>query len=162
MAKEHRYTVSTRWTGNLGRGTADYRGYARNHEITGPGKSIPIPGSSDPAFRGDGRRYNPEELLVASLSTCHMLWMLHLCADAGIVVTDYLDAAEGTMRENADGSGEFVDVVLRPRMTITDASRMEEARALNERAHELCFIARSVKFPVRHEAEVACAAASGH
>lgn len=161
MAKEHRYTISTEWTGNLGRGTTDYRAYTRNHEITAAGKATPIPGSSDAAFRGDRTRYNPEELLVASLSTCHMLWVLHLCADAGIVVTAYADKAEGVMRENADGSGEFAEVVLRPRMSISDAARTEEMHAIHERAHALCFIARSVNFPVRHEARVEAAAAAG-
>ncbi len=111
-------------------------------------------GSSDPHFRGDAARYNPEELLVASLSTCHMLWVLHLCGDAGIVVTGYRDEAEGAMRENADGSGEFVSVTLRPRMCISDVGRADEAIRLNRRAHELCFIARSVKFPVECLPEV--------
>ena len=157
MAKEHRYQVSMTWTGNLGRGTADYRAYARNHEITAPKKSASIAGSSDPAFRGDAARYNPEELLVAALSACHMLALLHLCATNGIVVTEYTDSAEGIMRENSDGSGDFVRVILRPRMTITGPSRIEEARALHHKAHELCFIARSVNFPVDHEPEVTSA-----
>ncbi|HZU26081.1 MAG TPA: OsmC family protein [Bryobacteraceae bacterium] len=161
MPKEHRYAISTTWTGNLGSGTADYRGYSRNHEIAAGGKATTIPASSDAGFRGDAARYNPEELLVASLSACHMLWILHLCADAGIVVTGYADDAEGTMRENPDGSGEFVRVLLRPRMTISDPGRIEEARALHHRAHELCFIARSVNFPVDHEPQVEAAAAGG-
>jgi organic hydroperoxide reductase OsmC/OhrA len=161
MAKEHRYSVSTTWTGNHGQGTADYRAYGRDHEMTAAGKATTIAGSSDRAFRGDGARYNPEELLVASLSACHMLWMLHLCADAGIVVTAYSDEAEGTMRENPDGSGEFVRVLLRPRMSISDSGRIAEAEALHGRAHQLCFIARSVKFPVEHEPRVEAAAAGG-
>ena len=151
MGKEHRYAVSMKWTGNLGRGTADYRAYSRNHEVGARGKAAPIAGSSDPAFRGDGSRYNPEELLVASLSTCHMLWVLHLCAEAGIVITDYSDEAEGVMRENQDGSGEFIRVTLRPRVTITDAGRLGDLHEIHERAHHLCFIARSVSFPVEHE-----------
>ena len=101
-----------------------------------------------PMFRGDGRRYNPEELLVAALSSCHMLWYLHLAADAGIVVVGYQDKAAGVMRENADGSGEFVNVLLNPVVTIADEARAAEADALHERAHSLCFIAGSVKFPV--------------
>jgi organic hydroperoxide reductase OsmC/OhrA len=113
-----------------------------------------IPGSSDPHFRGDAARYNPEELLVASLSTCHMLWVLHLCADAGIVVTDYSDEAEGEMRLNADGSGEFVSVTLHPRLVIDGRARADEAIQLNHRVHELCFIARSVNFPVQCLPEV--------
>jgi organic hydroperoxide reductase OsmC/OhrA len=149
--KEHRYKIQTRWTGNQGSGTSDYRAYRRDHEISAPGKSATISGSSDRHFRGDSSRYNPEELLVASLSTCHMLWMLHLCAIAGIVMTDYSDEAEGVMRENPDGSGQFVSVTLRPRITISDGARVDEALALNHRAHELCFIARSVNFPVGHE-----------
>lgn len=154
MSREHRYSVSTVWTGNLGQGTADYRAYARKHEISAAGKSAPIPGSSDPSFRGDPSRYNPEQLLVASLSACHMLWVLHLAADAGIVVTEYADAAEGFMSENPDGSGEFVRVMLRPRMRIADPSRLNDARALHHKAHAMCFIARSVRFPVDHEPEV--------
>ncbi|MCI0573832.1 MAG: OsmC family protein [Myxococcaceae bacterium] len=151
MHKEHRYEVTTRWTGNKGEGTAHYRAYSRNHELSVPGKLAPIPGSSDPAFRGEAERYNPEELLVASLSACHMLWFLHLCADAGITVTSYEDAAQGVMEETADGSGHFTRVVLRPRMTITRPEQAEEARALHAKAHHRCFIARSVNFPVECE-----------
>ena len=158
MAKEHSYRVSTRWTGDRGQGTADYRAYSRNHEISADGKSSAIAGSSDPAFRGDAARYNPEELLVASLSTCHMLWVLHLSAERGIVVTSYEDRAEGVMRENGDGSGEFVRVILRPRMTIAGAHRLDEVHELHNKAHEMCFIARSVHFPVEHEPEVTCGA----
>jgi organic hydroperoxide reductase OsmC/OhrA len=116
--------------------------------MTAEGKAQPIPGSSTPVFRGDGSRYNPEELLVAALSSCHMLWYLHLAADTGIVVIDYQDRAEGVMRENPDGSGEFVDVVLHPAVTITDQTRLTEAEALHQQAHSLCFIASSVRFPV--------------
>src|SRR5579862_7800167 len=156
-AREHRYRVTTTWTGNLGTGTSDYGAYSRNHEIKIPGKLAPLPGSSDAAFRGDPARYTPEELLVASLSTCHMLWFLHLCADAGIVVTEYEDAATGEMHENADGSGEFTRVILRPRAVIADSARVADAMALHPRAHELCFIARSVNFPVEHEPVVVSA-----
>jgi len=126
--------------------------------ISGEGKTAPIAGSSDAAFRGDRSRYNPEELLVASLSACHMLWILHLCADAEIAITDYVDDASGEMAIHADAGGEFVSATLRPRMTITDAARVSEAMALHHRAHELCFVARSVKFPVHCEAEVTGAA----
>ena len=158
MPKTHNYHITTEWTGNLGSGTASYRAYSRNHQISAVEKTAPIHGSSDPQFRGDGARYNPEELLVASLSTCHMLWVLHLCADVGIVVTAYEDDATGEMAENADGSGQFTRVVLRPRMTITDGARVEDARALHGKAHHFCFIARSVNFPVEHAAVVSSAA----
>ncbi len=159
--REHRYTIATRWTGNTGAGTSAYAAYSRNHELNAPGKAAPISGSSDAAFRGDRSRYNPEELLLGALSTCHMLWVLHLSADAGIVITDYTDNAEAVMREGADGSGEFTRVMLRPRVTIADGSRCAEAAQIHHRAHELCFIARSVKFEVACEPEIVAAAALG-
>ena len=150
----HRYQTTLRWTGNLGKGTADYRAYSRNHEIDGERKIAAISGSSDPHFRGDATRYNPEELLVASLSACHMLSYLHLCAVNQIVVTGYEDAASGTMEESPDGSGRLTGVVLRPVVTITPESNAEKARTLHTDAHRLCFIANSVNFPVTHEAVV--------
>lgn len=153
MTRTHRYKVTNRWTGNLGTGTSAYTSYSRSHELSAERKGAAIAGSSDPAFRGDPSRYNPEELLVGALSACHMLVMLHLCADAGIVVTDYVDEAEGEMAEHGD-AGEFTRVVLRPKMRVTDGSRMGDAIALHHRAHELCFIARSVNFPVECEAVV--------
>lgn len=150
-SKEHNYQITVEWTGNLGKGTANYRAYSRNHEIRGPGKAAVIAGSSDPNFRGDATRFNPEELLVSTLSSCHMLWMLHLCADAGIVVHSYSDDATGTMVEHEDGSGEFSEVVLHPRMVIDDVTRMLDVMGLHDTAHKHCFVARSVKFPVRHD-----------
>jgi len=152
--RHHRYEVTNRWTGNLGTGTSNYRAYSRNHELSTPAKSLPILGSSDPLFRGDKSRYNPEELLVSALSACHMLWALHYCADAGIVVVEYVDEASGQMAERGDGSGEFTRVVLRPRMTIADASRIEDAVAIHARVHDVCAIARSVNFAVHCEPAV--------
>lgn len=151
---QHHYRITTTWTGNRGTGTSAYRAYSRDHEVSGAGKIAPILGSSDPSFRGDASRYNPEELLVAALSQCHMLSYLHLCADAGVVVTAYSDAAEGSMVDHPDGSGEFTQVILRPRVTISDPGRIAEAESLHSRAHALCFIARSVAFPVTHEAVI--------
>jgi organic hydroperoxide reductase OsmC/OhrA len=147
----HTFELTTTWTGNTGAGTTDYKSYSRNHEISGRGKASPVQGSSDPRFRGDGSRYNPEELLVGSLSACHMLWMLHLCADSGIVINTYVDHAIGEMAMNADGSGQFTCVTLRPEITIADASRIPQVEALHHCAHDLCFIARSMNFPVRTE-----------
>lgn len=149
----HSYPVQLTWTGNKGEGTSSYRSYERSHVIAVPGKP-PIPGSSDPAFRGDRTRYNPEELLVASLSSCHMLWYLHLCAEAGVVVTRYSDDAVGTMIETPDGGGRFTDVLLRPTVAIVPGGDVERALQLHHRAHELCFIANSVNFPVRCEGRV--------
>lgn len=147
VGKQHQYPVNVTWTGNDGAGTESYRGYRRDHEIGAAGKP-PIPGSSDPAFRGDAGRYSPEELLVASLSSCHMLWYLHLCAVNGIVVLDYRDDAGGTLQEEDDGGGAFVRVVLQPRVTIRRGGDRDKALALHEQAHHLCFIARSVSFAV--------------
>lgn len=148
--RQHHYPVRMKWTGNTGAGTREYRGYERAHEYSVPGKPV-IPGSSDPAFRGDKTRYNPEELLVMSLSSCHMLWFLHLAAEAGVVVTAYEDDASGTMVETADSGGHFTEVVLRPRVTFAPGADRSRADALHERAHHLCFVANSVNFPVRCE-----------
>lgn len=146
-SKEHAYSVQVRWTGNLGEGTSGYRNYSRNHEVTAEGKPV-IPASSDPAFRGDPTRYNPEELLVASLSACHMLWYLHLCSRAGISIAGYIDNAVGTMVETSEGGGHFKEVVLRPEVSI-EKGDATTASQLHKEAHRLCFISRSVNFPVR-------------
>jgi organic hydroperoxide reductase OsmC/OhrA len=154
MTRTHHYGITNRWTGNLGTGTSAYKAYSREHELSAPDKQALIPGSSDPLFRGNPSRYNPEELLVGALSACHMLWVLHLCADAGIVVVDYADEASGEVVEHEDGSGEFSRVVLRPRMCITDPHRIADAVALHHRAHEVCCLARSMNFPVEHQPTV--------
>ena len=154
----HHYQTDLEWTGNLGTGTSNYRAYSRSYEIGGASKTIRIPGSSDPAFRGDPTRYNPEDLLVSALSSCHMLWVLHLCAEARIVVTHYTDTPTGTMIEHGDGSGEFTSVVLRPCLTVTDPARASELDAIHHRAHAVCAIARSVNFDVRVEGQVKPAA----
>ncbi len=152
MARTHRYEVSVAWTGNRGTGTSGYRDYDRAHVIGVAGKPD-ILGSSDPAFRGDPTRHNPEDLFVAALSTCHMLWYLHLCAEAGVVVTGYEDAALGEMTEDAKG-GRFVRVVLRPRVRLAAGSDARVAHGLHEEAHRRCFIANSVSLPVEHQAEI--------
>ena len=157
-AKTHHYPVTVTWTGNTGSGTSDYRSYARQHEISAGARKPIIPGSSDAAFRGDPSRWNPEELLVASVSACHKLWYLHLCADAGIAVVSYVDRAEGVMQEDADGSGRFERVILRPEVTVAPGSDLSKARQLHGLAHAKCFIANSVNFPVEHEPEITTAA----
>ena len=149
MEKTHNYSLTIQWTGNKGTGTSGYRDYDRNHTIQAENK-IEIPGSSDPAFRGDRTRYNPEEFLVAALSTCHMLSYLHVCVVNGVVVTDYTDNATGIMAETPDGGGHFTEVTLNPVVTVKDASMIAKANELHHKASELCFIARSVNFPVKH------------
>jgi organic hydroperoxide reductase OsmC/OhrA len=151
--KQHTYGIQVNWTGNDGEGTRTYTSYRRDHTVSAEGKA-PILCSSDPHFRGDATRYNPEELLIASLSTCHMLWYLHLCADNGVTVLDYQDAALGWMAEHEDGSGEFVRVLLRPRVKILAGHDRTKALSLHHTAHGLCFIARSVNFPVEVEPEI--------
>lgn len=152
---EHHYAVTITWTGNLGTGTSAYRAYARAHEISSALEGKPtIPGTSDPAYRGDPSRWNPEELLVASLSACHKLWYLHVCAVNGIVVTAYEDHAEGWMPVDAKGQGAFRRVLLRPRVTIAPGGDADRARALHDDAHHMCNIANSVNFTVEHEPEI--------
>jgi organic hydroperoxide reductase OsmC/OhrA len=150
MSKSHTYQSNLVWTGNTGEGTKTYSGYSRAHEISVAGKPV-IEGSSDPHFRGDKSRYNPEEMLVASLSACHMLSYLHQCASAGIVVTGYEDEATGTMVETESGGGHFTEVILRPQVSISRESDQEKALELHHQAHELCFIASSVNFLMRTE-----------
>ncbi|GAC1335005.1 MAG: OsmC family protein [Beijerinckiaceae bacterium] len=154
--REHRYVVRTIWTGNRGTGTSGYRDYDRAHVVTAPGKPDLLM-SSDPGFRGDATCYNPEDLLVASLSTCHMLWYLHLAAEAGLAVAAYEDDAEGYMRESAETGGAFVRVVLRPRVSITGNFAPPRAAALHHEAHRKCFVANSVNFPVECEPQIVAA-----
>ncbi len=145
----HKYFATIIWTGNNGNGTSQYKSYNRDYTISINNKKI-IHGSSDPAFRGDETKHNPEELLLASLSSCHMLWYLHLCSEEGIVVVDYTDNAIGEMKEEMNGSGRFVSVSLIPQVTITKSAMIEKAIALHKKANEMCFIANSVNFPVSH------------
>lgn len=156
VRRTHRYDVTTTWTGNRGTGTSGYRDYGRDHEVAADGRSA-IEGSSDPAFRGDKTRWNPELELLAALSQCHMLSYLHVCATAGVVVTAYEDAPYGTMAETEDGGGHFTEVVLRPTVTVADAAMAEQAQQLHHNASEKCFIASSVNFPVHHEPSVTVA-----
>ena len=152
--KEHYYNTSIVWTGNRGTGTSNYRAFDRCHTVSVANKPD-ILGSSDPAFRGDKSKYNPEELLVASLASCHMLWFLHLCSEAGVIVVDYVDHAKGTMVETANGGGRFSEVTLYPQVKVTEDEMISKANALHQKANALCFIANSVNFEVLHQATCA-------
>lgn len=156
MARKHLYETSLVWTGNKGSGTMDYRSYDRDFEIEIDGKPT-ISGSSDSIFMGDKTKYNPEDLLLASVSSCHMLWFLHLCSKNGIVVIEYKDNAIGTMTENANGSGKFTEVLLQPEVIISKKEDIDWANSLHEEANKMCFIASSLNFPVKHK--VACKSA---
>jgi organic hydroperoxide reductase OsmC/OhrA len=149
MTKEHHYKTTITWTGNTGIGTKDYKSYDRSHTISIDNK-VDIMASSDPAFLGDKSKHNPEDLLVSSLSGCHMLWYLHLCATNGITVIEYKDNASGTMKETGENGGHFTEVVLRPTVIITDHKQVDRANELHSEAHKMCFIANSCNFPVRH------------
>ncbi len=152
--KLHHYQTYVQWTGNTGQGTAHYQAYSRNHNISVLGKNMVIPASSDVAFRGDASRYSPEELFLASLSACHMLWYLHLCATHNICVLAYEDQAISTMEERADGAGQFTSVTLKPVVTISDASKTALAETLHQEANQKCFIANSCNFMIHHEAVI--------
>jgi len=147
---DHRYALAVQWTGNLGTGTSSYRGYSRDHDVVIPGLPV-LKGSADSTFHGDKERYNPEQLLLAALAQCHMLSYLHVAVKHGVVVTDYRDEASGLLLLNRDGSGQFEKVTLRPRVTVADAGQAELAGRLHHEANRVCFIARSVNFPVDHE-----------
>jgi len=152
MHPDHNYKLTLKWTGNKGTGTSSYRAYDRSHLISVDNK-VEIKGSSDPVFHGDKTLHNPEDLLLASLSACHMMSYLHVCVKNGIIVTDYTDNATGIMKVNDDGSGHFVEVTLNPVVKITDETLIEKANELHKEANKLCFIANSVNFPVKHKGE---------
>ncbi|MGJ1283566.1 OsmC family protein [Sphingobacterium spiritivorum] len=150
MSKQHHYNVTVEWTGNTGQGTKSYTSYSRNHSIRSESKAI-IEASSDPAFRGDPQRYNPEELLLSSVSSCHMLWYLHFCTQHNITVLTYTDQPEGTMLENEDGSGYFTGIILCPQIEIAEEDKVELAKDLHHKANTYCFIANSLNFKVEHD-----------
>lgn len=157
---EHRYALTVRWTGNLGEGTASYRGYSRDHDVEIPGLPV-LKGSADPTFHGDRDRYNPEQLLLAALSQCHMLSFLHVALKHGVVVTAYEDRAEALMRTNRDGSGQFESATLKPRVTLAAPAAEGLLEELHAAANKLCFIARSVNFPVLHQPTAVVEEAAG-
>ena len=148
----HSYAATIRWTGNQGAGTASYNGYSRDHDILFPGVPM-IHGSSDPAFQGDASRMNPEQALLSAVSSCHMLWFLHLGMQAGLVIEAYEDNATAEMAMNPDGSGQFTQATLHPNVIISSGDP-SVADKVHHKAHEVCFIARSVTFPIRCEGTI--------
>ena len=155
MSRIHRYEATLNWTGAAKGPTESYASYSRDYEVTIPGKAV-LHGSADPTFRGDSARHNPEDLQVIALSACHMLTYLAVCSRGGVKVLSYEDHADGQM-ELRDGKIRFTRVTLRPRVVIDRGSDPQRARELHEQAHEECFIASSVNFPVGHEAEIVVA-----
>lgn len=153
MTKQHEFPSRVVWTGNAGSGTSSYRSYERTWDMALEGKET-LHCSNDPLLGGDPTKYNPEDLLISALSSCHMLWYLHLCSQAGIVVLAYEDNPVGIGASEPDGSGQFKEAILRPAITISVQSDPDKAVALHEEIHKYCFIARSVNFPVRYEPEI--------
>ncbi|WP_315763702.1 OsmC family protein [Sphingomonas sp. Y38-1Y] len=151
MAKSHDFTAAIEWTGSRGYGTTGYRDYDRSWRVTTPGKP-PVDCSNEPALGGDPALHNPEDLLLSALSACHMLWFLHRASEAGIVITGYRDAPLGIGESEPSGAGRFTAAVLRPEIALANPSQAERADALHAAIHEVCFIARSVAFPVTIEA----------
>lgn len=151
--KTHHYKSIIEWTGNKGAGTFDYRSYSRSHIIKMEGKAD-ILASSDSSFRGNAAKHNPEDLFVSSIAGCHMLWYLHLCSDAGVVVMSYEDHVTGIMELHEDGGGKFSEVVLHPQVTLSPESDQTLALSLHEKAHTMCFLANSCNFPIRIDASI--------
>lgn len=147
--KEHKYQSKIEWTGNNGSGTDSYKSYERNHNVIIENKPI-IQGSSDPAFRGEKSKHNPEDLLVSSISSCHMLWYLHFCSVNNVIVDEYTDIAEGIMLEDTNGKGYFKEVTLHPNIIVRSKEMVEKAIELHKKANEYCFIGNSVNFPIKH------------
>lgn len=156
--KTHNYQATIEWTGNLGTGTSNYKKYKRSHSIMVDGKAV-IESSSDPSFLGDSSKHNPEELFLASISSCHMLWFLHLCSIEGIIVTAYVDKAIGTMIEENDGPGKFTEVILQPQVSILEERMATNLDSIHQKANSMCFIANSVNFRVKHNST--CKVVSG-
>jgi organic hydroperoxide reductase OsmC/OhrA len=149
---KHQYSANIIWTGNTGTGTSDYASYSRDHVISIDHKQD-LQGSSDSIFRGDVTKHNPEDMLLSSLSVCHMLWYLHLCADAGVIVTAYTDKVEGILEYGKNG-GKFTEVTLHPVVSVKSEEMIPLAMSLHSEAHACCFIANSVNFPVKHEPNI--------
>jgi organic hydroperoxide reductase OsmC/OhrA len=151
MAKTHDFTAKIVWTGDRGEGTKRYHGYDRTWRIATLGKT-PIEASNDPMLGGDPSKPNPEDLLLASLSACHMLWYLHLASQAGIVVRGYQDTPLGVGETGPRGEGRFIRAVLRPTICVERGADLAKADALHTEVHAFCFIARSVNFAIGYEA----------
>ncbi len=150
MTKEHRYQLTVTWTGNRGEGTSSYRSYERDNVVSAE-HTVSIDGSADAHFRGNPSRWNPEQLLVAAASQCHLLSYLHQAAVNGVVVVNYVDHPTGVMTEDGDGGGRFTDITLHPTVTVTEQAMVETAERLHHDANRACFVASSLAIPVQHD-----------
>ena len=150
MNTQHNYKLAVKWTGNQGSGTSNYNEFERSYAIQIENKVV-IHGSSDPEFRGDRTKHNPEELLLAATSSCHMLWYLHFCSENKIIVVDYIDNATAILQETENGNGKFSSITLNPIVTVTEKAMIEQATELHKKANEFCFVANSLNFKVEHQ-----------
>lgn len=151
----HTYQLTLSWTGNTGTGTSGYRDYRRDVLARSEGRPD-LELSADKPFRGDPSRWNPEVLLLAALSECHLLSLLHVAVTHGVTITAYEDLPVGTMEQEGVG-GRFTRVLLRPRVTVTDPQHVALMEQLHREAGQACFIASSMSFPVQHEPETVVA-----
>jgi organic hydroperoxide reductase OsmC/OhrA len=132
-----------------------YNEYSREYTIHAEGKPELI-GTAAPEYKGSHEHYNPEDMLIASLSACHMLSYLALAANSKIQVLSYQDQAEGSLIK--DGmSMKFNEVILKPHVVISQDSDQEKALSLHDKAHHICFIANSVNFSVLIQPQIAIA-----
>ncbi len=149
----HEFNTQIEWTGNTGLGTETYESYERDYTLSSEGKEQ-ILCSSAAGFRGDTNKYNPEDLFIASLSSCHMLWYLHLCADNGIKVLSYIDATEAKLAVFLNGKGFFQSITLSPKVVVENPEHIQKAIALHQKANKMCFLANSLHFPIKHNPTV--------
>ncbi|MEO8535864.1 MAG: OsmC family protein [Flavobacterium sp.] len=151
MTPKHTFKATANWTSKQNPEDSTKRFYSKSHKISIEGKPV-LNVSAAKAFKGDPELYNPEDLLLSSLVSCHMMSYLYVCSQNGIEVLKYLDNAEATLEVNPDGSGRFTEVRLNPKVVIADSDKIQLALELHKKANQLCFIANSCNFPVLHNA----------
>ncbi len=154
MFINHTFKATVKWEIKEGESTQNPRTFSRNHEVLIDNKAIPLQVSAAKTFRGDDSLYNPEDLLLSALTSCHMMSYLYVCAQNNIEVLSYTDNAEADLEVEASGSGSFKTVRLKPVVTIKDESQKDLAKSLHIKANQLCFIANSCNFPIVHNATI--------
>lgn len=150
---KHLFKAAINWTSKQNPPDSTKRFYSKSHQIKIEGKPV-LEVSAAKAFKGDPELYNPEDLLLSSLVSCHMMSYLYVCSQNGIEVLEYSDNAEATLEVSPNGSGRFVAAKLYPKVKILNPEQIQLALDLHQKANELCFIANSCNFPVMHHASV--------
>ena len=144
---EHKYQLKLNWTGGS---EIDAIQNDRMYEVLIDRKPT-IYGSADKPFFGDPEKYNPEDLLLAALSACHMMSFMYVCRKLGIKVYHYEDHATGLLKINQDGTGQFEFAELKPKVKADHMPDGMIFKELNSRAAKLCFIKRSINFTVNYK-----------